>query len=549
MKKIGIFIGVEYFRLPAEELKREGLIRLSSIIINQLNLRTDTEAIAICSKLAKPVLQSAFGDINKQDIQFLTPSDSPPLFSFMQWRDKRNKKQTNKHNRLLYFLTTLPSNCIKLVKRNVKKIIFNSVTSLYKAMLCFMFLVLFIYITTQIIWATFKPEFLDVVISFASLIALFLALILTRKISQKFFVKSAALIRYLKANLNHQMLSLYDEVRNHEVNRLVELINKSDLDFVFVPTAFYSQVSLIKKPMVVTIPDLLICDYPQYYVSKGGNLDKVIDRMRELIANTNYFTCYSDYVAKRYILPFAKSSAKIRTISHGNTSIAQELMNQHSPNNITKRALAIAHKYLKKSHNTYYSGFNLKDVKYLIYTSQNRPHKNITNLLKAYNILLREKFCNVKLILTGVFEHTESVNQYIINNNLQYDVWSLPNLSNRELAAFDHLAHLAVNPTLFEGGFPFTFNEAYSVGTPSIMSKIPVVLETITDEKLQSQMLFDPYDVDDMVEKIYWGIMNREKLLELQLPLYQQLSERNWEVAAQDYIDYFNEIMEISNKK
>ena len=66
------------------------------------------------------------------------------------------------------------------------------------------------------------------------------------------------------------------------------------------------------------------------------------------------------------------------------------------------------------------------------------------------------------------------------------------------MAAFSHLAVLAVNPTLFEGGFPFTFSEAYSVVTPSIISKIPVVEDVVTDTYLQKRMLFNPYNLDDM---------------------------------------------------
>ena len=103
------------------------------------------------------------------------------------------------------------------------------------------------------------------------------------------------------------------------------------------------------------------------------------------------------------------------------------------------------------------------------------------------------------------------------------------------MAAFCHLATLAVNSTLFEGGFPFTFSEAMSVGTPSLLSKIPVVEEVITDPNMQSYMLFDPYNLDEIVEKICWGIDNRDTLYQIEKPLYDEMKKRTWGDVATDY--------------
>ncbi len=43
------------------------------------------------------------------------------------------------------------------------------------------------------------------------------------------------------------------------------------------------------------------------------------------------------------------------------------------------------------------------------------------------------------------------------------------------------------------------------------MSAIPVVLGS-ERRKFMKQMLFDPYDVVDMVQKMEWAINNRKKL-------------------------------------
>ncbi|MFD2884495.1 glycosyltransferase [Pseudomonas lini] len=76
--------------------------------------------------------------------------------------------------------------------------------------------------------------------------------------------------------------------------------------------------------------------------------------------------------------------------------------------------------------------------------------------------------------------------KFISEHGLQNDVLCLYGLSIQELAACYKLADLAVNPSLSEGGCPFTFTEALSVGTPVVMARIAVTEEILVDEKAAS---------------------------------------------------------------
>lgn len=531
MKKIGIFVGVEHFRHKPEELKREGLIRLTSVLIHALKENKNVEPVIICSEISRKVLQETFKDFNSELPKFLTANKIPPIFRVINYLSNqkvvRKKSGFQKIKSYLYNIGT------KIVIKLASSLSWLIITTLSLFLILLVLLVKFpLYILSSIILLT-------------SLVIVKYGIRFNFKLCMRLYnvIKSKLLSKIANKNL---LFKLYDNIRNNHVLELVEVINKSDIDFIFVPVAFYPQVSMITKPKVVTVPDLIVCDYPQYFINQSINWDMVIRRMKELIKSNKYFISYSNYVANKHIYPFASSNAFVKVIAHGNLTLRHEIYNEH-PEGIKEYALAILNDCIKKSLNLNIKFFNFYGVKYLVYTSQNRPHKNITNLLQAYNVLLRKKFCNIKLVLTGSFEHTPSVADYIRVHNLHYDVLSLPNLSNKELAALDHLAHLSVNPTLFEGGFPFTFNEAYSVGTPSVMSQIPVVDEVVTDLALREKMLFDPYNVDDMVEKLYWAINNRDELFALQKPLYEKLAARSWEVVANEYIEYFKEIMITEN--
>ena len=56
------------------------------------------------------------------------------------------------------------------------------------------------------------------------------------------------------------------------------------------------------------------------------------------------------------------------------------------------------------------------------------------------------------------------------------------------------------------------------------MSDIPVVSELVTDPELRSRMLFDPYLVKDMSQKILWGLDHRSELIAMQAGLFEIIS-------------------------
>jgi glycosyltransferase involved in cell wall biosynthesis len=134
------------------------------------------------------------------------------------------------------------------------------------------------------------------------------------------------------------------------------------------------------------------------------------------------------------------------------------------------------------------------------------------------------------------------INQFIRDHNLANDVLCLHGLTVPELAACYRLADLAINPSLSEGGCPFTFSEALSVGTPVVMARIAVTEEVITDPELQAMMLFDPYIWQDMADRIEWAIQNRDRLRSAQMDAFKPISQRTWDDVVADHIKILDRI-------
>jgi hypothetical protein len=243
---------------------------------------------------------------------------------------------------------------------------------------------------------------------------------------------------------------------------------------------------------------------------------------------------------------FAIDSGKISVVPHGHITLEESLtilkpFSKMHPGEQQDLCLQIVHDYLcGYIIDPYVRNFDFTGLRFIFYTSQIRPTKNICSLIRAFHKVLHENHEPIKLILTGTPSDIGSVPELITELGLKRDVLFLPRIPTRVMAALYHLSALAVNPTLFEGGFPFTFSEAYSVGTPSVMSRIPVVEEYINDPDLQTAMLFDPYNVDDIAERIYWGLQNRDELFDIQRSVYERLKSRSLDQVAREYADVIN---------
>ena len=140
-------------------------------------------------------------------------------------------------------------------------------------------------------------------------------------------------------------------------------------------------------------------------------------------------------------------------------------------------------------------------------------------------------------MLTGNPELSPEIQEYVSRLRLQEEVLFLQRLSSQQLAACYRLAALAINPSLFEGGLPFTFSEAVSVGTPAVMARIPVTLDAIRDPELREWMLFDPYDWKDMAARIEWALANRDRLLQRQRAYFETtIAPRSWDHVLDEHV-------------
>lgn len=342
---------------------------------------------------------------------------------------------------------------------------------------------------------------------------------------------------------------LFRSMEESEAALLRDLIAaRTDVAAWYSPTAFWPQFNDIPAPRLMCVPDVVLTDFPVGFAPVGG--DRFLDNFRKVekaIEGGQYFVTYSEEIKWRTLVErYYVDPDSVWVVRHGANRLDDLIVvsgfrdNEAATDALCRDLFRTALLKAINYHDARIFGSN--DVRFIFYASQFRPNKNVMSLLRAYAHLLKRRYIGHKLVLTGNPNGLPEVRQFIEEQHLQDDVLCLHGLSAQELAACYRLADLAVNPSLSEGGCPFTFAEALSVGTPAVMARIPVTEEVITDPQLQDLMLFDPYDWTDMADKIEWSLHNLALLRARQQPFYERLAQRSWRQVVDEYVDILEQI-------
>ncbi len=179
---------------------------------------------------------------------------------------------------------------------------------------------------------------------------------------------------------------------------------------------------------------------------------------------------------------------------------------------------------------------------YIYYPTQVRPYKNITLLVEALSIL-RERKYDVNLVLTGKPSDVMGVDLAIKKHQLNDQIICLSDVNEYELFSLYRYAVAAAVPTLFEGGFPLQACEAIYMGTPLVLSDIPVVRDRITFCGMSLENcgleIFDPFNSVNCADALERVLLNRRETLASQKRFRDIFLSYTWKDAAAKYYQMF----------
>lgn len=217
----------------------------------------------------------------------------------------------------------------------------------------------------------------------------------------------------------------------------------------------------------------------------------------------NLATTYMDKVIKHSL----RNSRAIITVSQATKN---DLVNRyHLDQAVSDKIKAVHHGWehlMSKDHSAPNCGERLQATSdYLLFVSTFRIHKNISNLLLAFQKAMRTLPPNKKLILIGNDEFLKEKDLELvreINKNGQRVIFT-GYLEKSCVEEYFRHADAYIFPSLSEG-FGFGVLEAFFYNIPLLCSDKTSLPEIAGD----AAMYFDPYDADDIaraIERFYAG--------------------------------------------
>ncbi len=529
--KYGIYVAWQ----PAVDLRAEGLGRYLAAFLKGASARKEVKFVLVCPSWSQETLEQLFDSetVSRDQIQILSPVGKPYLL--------RSYEAYCHYSQLVRPLSVRCRTGLRaqFIKQRVRQYAEDQLAKVHNH--------------SSSLTAVLKLiPLLLLVLLFALPLVLWAAVAWSLRIIKRYFLWVQKPFRWLARVIafpknDGWVLRIFDVMYQVEIDRMQHLIeNLQDVKAWYCPTAFWPAFNNIHAPRLMCVPDVVLMDFSVGFAASGNDRQlQTFDNIQNAVRGADHIVTYSAAVKWKTLVDlFGMPATKISVVHHAPNSLDSWIKLSDTPDedaatfNYCKALLLQA---LKKSSNSAYcSGFLNGEVQFLFYASQFRPNKNVLTLLRAYEYLLKHRLFSYKLILTG--EGSTEIQRFIVDHHLENDVLCLQKLAVDELAACYKMATLAINPSLSEGGCPFTFNEALSVGTPVVTARIPVTQEILHNSELQDVMFFDPYDWKDMAKRIEWALKNRDQLLTVQTAIYNQLSKRTWSDVVNEHLDIMDDI-------
>lgn len=288
-------------------------------------------------------------------------------------------------------------------------------------------------------------------------------------------------------------------------------VNKIDLYHVPKNTGvpFFSPI-----PVVVTIHDVIPHIFPKKYLSN------ILERI------------YYETAIRVSI----KRSKKIITISEFSK---QELIKHYGvkPEKIAITLLAYNRAFRKIQDSALLKPvrekYNLHD-KYLLAIGGSEYRKNMQRLINVYQKHFSRAY--KLIVIGGKWRDADLPGKYASDNNIRF----LTNIPEEDLIAIYNMAEVFVFPSFYEG-FGIPVLEGMACGVPVITSKVSSMPEVGGD----AAVYFDPFDENDMAEKIETVLNNEMLRREMIAKGLEKVKGYSWKKCAEATLKVYREVLKI----
>jgi len=179
------------------------------------------------------------------------------------------------------------------------------------------------------------------------------------------------------------------------------------------------------------------------------------------------------------------------------------------------------------------------DEEFILFVGTVEPRKNLINLLRAVDELLRTTSLRFQLVVAGAEGWlTSDVHEYLNSHDLDGRVIFTGYLHDEELRALYSTCRVFVYPSLYEG-FGLPLLEAMACGAPVVTSNVPGIVETVGNVA----PLISPADFKDLASGIA-GLLQDEVEREKRSAAGIEHAKRfSWEKTASETLELYRAVI------
>ena len=302
-------------------------------------------------------------------------------------------------------------------------------------------------------------------------------------------------------------------------------ISREKLDIFFYPSVYTYFPIFNSAKKIVGIHDVIAEKYPEMIFNNWKN--RLFWNMKTWLAvkQADLILTVSEFSKNGIAEHFGIKEDRIKVISEGSNSAFK-------PETDKQKVDAVLSNYELPA-----------SARYILYVGGIAPHKNLTCLIEAFSILVKqETYQDIKLILVGDYENDvflidKQLKNIMDNPVLKKNIVFTGNISDEDLNLLYNGAAVFVLPSFCEG-FGLPALEAMSCGTVVIGSNTTSIPEVVGNAGL----FFNPDKVNELVLQLQHVLDDDELRGKLQSRSLERAATFSWQRSANEMLQVINDL-------
>jgi len=176
----------------------------------------------------------------------------------------------------------------------------------------------------------------------------------------------------------------------------------------------------------------------------------------------------------------------------------------------------------------------------ILYFGRLEPHKGVQVLINAFKTI-QHSHPSIKLGIAGDGEYEEQLRKQVAELKIQDSVEFHGRLDRNQLFNLLGSSGIVVIPSFFEG-IPVALFEAAAMKKPMVVSRIPGLMEVLTDG--EECLMFEPGDYEKLASKLSWMLNNPSKTEELGLYANNMINKKyDWDAITNRTIKVYEKTL------